>query len=151
MDDIRAELRKIPPVTRFMVLSSAAVSLPVMMHILSGYKVVYTPGLVFGKAQIWRIWTSWFLGLVNAASGVPFIFDMLMLYRASNELEEALFGGHSADYAWHLLVSGAAIMEHLSSSVPSYTFSFTAQHGPIQKLKSPFLDSFPSKISISPL
>ncbi|KAL5637706.1 hypothetical protein ACGC1H_002092 [Rhizoctonia solani] len=106
MDDIRAELRKIPPVTRFMVLSSAAVSLPVMMHILSGYKVVYTPGLVFGKAQIWRIWTSWFLG----PSGVPFIFDMLMLYRASNELEEALFGGHSADYAWHLLVSGAAIM-----------------------------------------
>ncbi|CAE6463418.1 unnamed protein product [Rhizoctonia solani] len=106
MDDIRAELRKIPPVTRFMVLSSAAVSLPVMMHILSGYKVVYTPGLVFGKAQIWRIWTSWFLG----PSGVPFIFDMLMLYRASSELEEALFGGHSADYAWHLLVSGAAIM-----------------------------------------
>ncbi|CAE6382341.1 Derlin-1,2 AltName: Full=ZmDerlin1-2 [Rhizoctonia solani AG-1 IB] len=35
---------------------------------------------------------------------------MLMLYRASKELEEVLFGGHSADYAWHLLVSGAAIM-----------------------------------------
>ncbi|CUA67960.1 Derlin-2 [Rhizoctonia solani] len=117
MDDIRAELRKIPPVTRFMVLSSAAVSLPVMMHILSGYKVVYTPGLVFGKAQIWRIWTSWFLG----PSGIPFIFDMLMLYRASNELEEVLFGGHSADYAWHLLVSGAAIM---GLNVPLRTLIF---------------------------
>ncbi|KAJ1302355.1 hypothetical protein OPQ81_001169 [Rhizoctonia solani] len=117
MDDIRAELRKISPVTRFMVLSSAAVSLPVMMHILSGYTVVYTPGLVFGKAQIWRLWTSWFLG----PSGVPFIFDMLMLYRASNELEEVLFGGHSADYAWHLLVSGAAIM---GLNVPLRTLIF---------------------------
>jgi hypothetical protein len=28
-------------------------------------------------------------------------------------LEEALFGGHSADYAWHLLVSGVAIMVSL--------------------------------------
>lgn len=52
MDDIRAELLKIPPVTRFMVLSSAAVSLPVMMHILSAYKVVYTPQLVFGQFQV---------------------------------------------------------------------------------------------------
>ncbi|KAH7332838.1 DER1-domain-containing protein [Rhizoctonia solani] len=117
MDDIRAEIRKIPPVTRFMVLSSTAVSLPVMMHVLSGYKVVYTPGLVFGQAQIWRLWTSWFLG----PSGLPFIFDMLMLYRASNELEEVLYGGHSADYAWHLLVSGAAIM---GLNVPLRTLVF---------------------------
>ncbi|KAF8600600.1 DER1-domain-containing protein [Ceratobasidium sp. AG-I] len=106
MDDILAELRKIPPVTRFMVASSVAVSLPVMTHILSGYLVVYTPKYVFGQGQIWRIWTSWFLG----PSGLPFIFDMLMLYRSSNELEEALFGGHSADYAWHLIVSAVAIM-----------------------------------------
>jgi Derlin-2/3 len=52
MDDIRAEIRKIPPVTRFMVLSSAAVSLPVMMHMLSGYKVVYTAKYVFGQGQV---------------------------------------------------------------------------------------------------
>lgn len=52
MDDILAELRKIPPVTRFMVVSSVAVSLPVMMHMLSGYSVVYTAKYVFGQGQV---------------------------------------------------------------------------------------------------
>ncbi|GAB1527853.1 hypothetical protein RhiTH_011041 [Rhizoctonia solani] len=107
MDDIRAELRKIPPVTRFMVLSSTAVSLPVMMHMLSGYKVVYAAKYVFGQGQ--RILDMEIMDL------------MVLRTRASKELEEVLFGGHSADYAWHLLVSGVAIM---GLNVPLRTLIF---------------------------
>ncbi|KAF8703178.1 Derlin, partial [Rhizoctonia solani] len=99
MDDVRAELRKIPPVTRFMVLSSTAVSLPVMMHMLSGYKVVYTAKIL----------------------GMEIMDLMVLRTRASKELEEVLFGGHSADYAWHLLVSGVAIM---GLNVPLRTLIF---------------------------
>ncbi|QRV81744.1 Derlin-2 [Ceratobasidium sp. AG-Ba] len=106
MDDVRAELMKIPPVTRFLVVSSVAISLPVMMHLISGTWFVYAPYYVLGKMQVWRIISSWLLG----PPGIPYIFDLIMLYRASTDLEEAIFGGHSADYAWHLIVSGAAIM-----------------------------------------
>lgn len=56
MDDILAELRKIPPVTRFMVASSVAVSLPVMTHILSPYKVVYTASYVFTQGHVSAVW-----------------------------------------------------------------------------------------------
>ncbi|KAG9095631.1 hypothetical protein FS749_010045 [Ceratobasidium sp. UAMH 11750] len=106
MDELRAELLKIPPVTRFIIVSSVVISLPVMMHLISGGWFAYAPVYVFGKMQVWRVVTSWLLG----PPGLSYIFDVIMLHRASTELEEAVFGGHSADYAWHLIVSGAAIM-----------------------------------------
>jgi hypothetical protein len=49
---------------------------------------------------------------------VGFELDKSLNSRASNELEETLFGGHSADYAWHLLVSAAVIMASLTSYYP---------------------------------
>ncbi len=72
------EIRKIPPVTRFLCGSSLAVSLPVMLQLLSPYKVVFVRSLVTqnfevcfhaqrerlrsDEAQLWRIWSSFFFG-----------------------------------------------------------------------------------------
>ncbi|KAG8712058.1 hypothetical protein FRC09_020272 [Ceratobasidium sp. 395] len=106
MDEARAELLKIPPVTRSILVTSVVISLPVMMHLITGTWFVYAPVYVFGRLQVWRFVTSWLLG----PPGIPYIFDLIMLHRASTELEEAVFGGHSADYAWHMIVSGVAIM-----------------------------------------
>ncbi|KAG8744301.1 hypothetical protein FRC10_010373 [Ceratobasidium sp. 414] len=120
MDEARAELLKIPPVTRFIIVTSVVISLPVMMHLISGTWFVYAPVYVFGKMQassVWRLVTSWLLG----PPGLAYIFDVIMLHRASTELEETVFGGHSADYAWHLIVSGAAIM---ALNVPLRTLVF---------------------------
>ena len=72
------EIRKIPPVTRFLCGSSLAVSLPVMLQLLSPYKVIFVRAFVTEKfevcfhaqmkrphsdeAQLWRIWSSFFFG-----------------------------------------------------------------------------------------
>lgn len=46
------EIRKIPPVTRFLCGSSLAVSVPVMMQIMSPYKVIFVPALVTQKFEV---------------------------------------------------------------------------------------------------
>jgi len=87
------EIRKIPPVTRFLCGSSLAVSLPVMLHLLSPYKVIFVRAFVTQKfevcfhaqrecllsdgAQLWRIWSSFFFG---GMSPCVVSLNMLKLY-----------------------------------------------------------------------
>lgn len=46
------ELRKIPPVTRFLCGSSLAVSIPVMLQLLSPYKVIFVRELVTQRFEV---------------------------------------------------------------------------------------------------
>lgn len=46
------ELRKIPPVTRFLCGSSLAVSIPVMLQLLSPYKVIFVKELVTQRFEV---------------------------------------------------------------------------------------------------
>ena len=46
------EIRKIPPVTRFLCGSSLAVSIPVMMQLMSPFKLVFVPVLVTQKFEV---------------------------------------------------------------------------------------------------
>lgn len=50
MDQVIAEVKKIPPVTRFFVLSSLGVTLPTIMNLFS--KGYFLPELVFKKFQV---------------------------------------------------------------------------------------------------
>ena len=88
-----AELQKIPPVTRFLCASQLAVSLPVMLQLVSPRQVIFIWPFVIKNyevilrldewrngcsdlpGQIWRIFTSFFLG----GSGINFIFEFVML------------------------------------------------------------------------
>lgn len=49
-----AELRKIPPVTRFLCASSLAVTIPVLMNIASPYKILFVRDLVLKKFEVCR-------------------------------------------------------------------------------------------------
>ncbi|OSD08771.1 hypothetical protein PYCCODRAFT_1356851 [Trametes coccinea BRFM310] len=69
------EIRKIPPVTRFLCGASLGVTLPVMLQIVSPYKVIFVKELVTRRYEVWRAFTSFFLG----SSGINFIFDFVML------------------------------------------------------------------------
>ncbi|VDB92350.1 unnamed protein product [Peniophora sp. CBMAI 1063] len=100
------EIYKIPPVTRFLCGSSLAVSLPAMLKVVHPYVLVFVKDLVVKKFQIWRIWTSFFLG----GGGINYIFELVMLYRNANMLESEYFPGRSDDLAWQLLVASAAII-----------------------------------------
>ncbi|KAI0694517.1 DER1-domain-containing protein [Cytidiella melzeri] len=112
------EILKIPPVTRFLCASSLAVSLPSMLSIISPYKIIFVKELVTKRLQIWRLYTSFFLG----GSGLNYLFDFIMLYRNSNELEAAHFMGRSADYAWQLIFAAASI---IGLNLPLRTAVFT--------------------------
>jgi len=100
------ELRKIPPVTRFMCGSSLAVTIPVMMQLLSPYKVVFVRALVTQRFELWRVWSSFFFG----GSGLNYLFELVMLYRSSNALEFDHYSRRSPDYAWQLTLAAGAIL-----------------------------------------
>ena len=89
------EIRKIPPVTRFLCGSSLAVTLPVMLQLLGPYKVIFVRGLVThqfevclyaqneclhsNEAQLWRIWSSFFFGGMWSPVVSRCTLDMLKL------------------------------------------------------------------------
>ena len=52
MDQFVAELRKIPPITRFLCGSSLAVTIPVLMNIVAPYKLLFVRELVMKKFQV---------------------------------------------------------------------------------------------------
>jgi len=106
MEGFTAELRKIPPVTRFLCASSLAVTVPALMHIVYPYVLLYKYDLVFKKLQLWRLYTSFFLG----GSGINYIFDMVMLYRTSDQLETGPYSRRSADLAYQLLFACGSII-----------------------------------------
>jgi len=118
MDALTTELRKIPPVTRFLCASSLAITIPVLMNILPPYKVVFVKELVIKRLEIWRLWSSFFLG----SGGINYIFEFVMLYRTSEQLESGQYLRRSADYAYQLLVAGLSI---IAVSTPLQPFIFT--------------------------
>jgi len=113
-----AELRKIPPVTRFLCASSLAVTLPVMLNLVSPYKIIFVPKLVLRHWELWRVFTSFFFG----STGINYLFDLVMLYRNSDQLESRTYPRRSADYAWQLLAASAAIIA-LNVPISSYLHS----------------------------
>ncbi|KAJ7746483.1 Der1-like family-domain-containing protein [Mycena maculata] len=121
MNDIVAEIRKIPPVTRFLIVSSLSVSLPVMMNVVSAYKVIYTHKLVFEQLQVWRLYSSFFLG----SGGITYIFVrvLLLAVRMGSQLEstDGPYFKKSADLAWQLFASCVAI---IITSIPVQPYIF---------------------------
>ncbi|KAF4580440.1 hypothetical protein EYR40_003156 [Pleurotus pulmonarius] len=106
MDGFVAELRKIPPVTRFLCASSLAVTLPVLMNIVPGFKIIFIPRFIYSRFEIWRLWSNFFMG----SAGINYIFEFVMLYRTSDQLESGPYINRSADYAWQLLIACAGIL-----------------------------------------
>ncbi|KAF8632163.1 hypothetical protein AX17_004904 [Amanita inopinata Kibby_2008] len=101
-----AEIKKIPPVTRFLCASSLGVTVPVLLQIVSPYKILFVRELVTQRFEIWRLCTSFFLG----SGGINYIFEFVMLYRTANQLESGPYARKSADFAWQLLFVGASII-----------------------------------------
>jgi len=100
------EIRKIPPVTRFLLGSSLGITLPLLGGLISPYPIFFDWRRVRDRFEIWRAFTSFFF----AGSGMSLIFDIAMLYRNSTALEEGHYSRRSADYAYHLILSAASII-----------------------------------------
>jgi len=106
MDQIIAEIKKIPPVTRFICGSSLCVTGTAIANVISVHSFIFVGNLVFKNFEIWRLYTSFFYG----GRGFGYIFDFVMLYRAANELESKSYLLRSADFAWQLFIASAFII-----------------------------------------
>lgn len=99
------EIRKIPPVTRTLVGATLGMTFPIILTLLPGYWVLFIWKLV-KRGQVWRIPTSFFYG----GSGIPFLFNIVMLYQNSGELESGWYPRRSADYAYQLILASILIL-----------------------------------------
>jgi len=123
MDGFMAEIRKIPPVTRFLCASSLGVTIPVLMNVVSVYKIVFILNRVLRKFELWRLHTSFFLG----SGGINYIFEFVMLYRTADQLESGPYARRSADLAYQLIYAGAFIIA-ACAPLSSVVFSRSLLH-----------------------
>ncbi|KAG0707999.1 Der1-like family-domain-containing protein [Suillus ampliporus] len=106
MAEILTEILKIPPVTRFLVVSSLGITLSAITNLVSPYRLVFITQVVVNKLELWRLYTSFFLGSMN----LNYIFELVMLYRNSNTLESTHYERRSSDYAWQLFLASIALI-----------------------------------------
>jgi len=99
------EIRKIPPVTRFLCITTLVITVSTLLEVVPVYRIVYVKHLVFQRREYWRLLSNFFYG----GKGFAFLINMLMLYRNSNSLEETQYNRRSYDYGWQLLLSSIAI------------------------------------------
>ncbi|KIM42172.1 hypothetical protein M413DRAFT_444636 [Hebeloma cylindrosporum] len=118
MDQLLAEIRKIPPVTRFVCGSSLGVTGSVILGAVAPYTVLFVKDFVFKRLQLWRLYTAFFFG----GGGIQYIFEFVMLYRTVNDLETKSYSNRSADFAWQLFWACGGI---LATTLPLRTYIFT--------------------------
>ena len=83
MDDIRAAIGRIPPVTRYCLAITLFLSFCMTYSILSPYSLLLDWSAVF-QGQVWRVVTTFFF--VGPFS-MPFLFGMAMIYYTLSAIE----------------------------------------------------------------
>ncbi|PWN19775.1 Der1-like protein [Microstroma glucosiphilum] len=103
------DIGSMPPVTRLWAFSSLAVSLAEHISLLSRYSLFYSPSLTFNltSPQIYRCITSF---LYFGEFGIDFLFHLFFFIRYSRMLEENHYAGHTADFAWLVVVCGSLLL-----------------------------------------
>lgn len=94
-----AQLRKIPPFTRYTVLGVLGATLPTLLQILSPYHLAFIPHRI---AQNWEL-QRLILPFLFGGGGLNLVFSLIMLYRSLNELEEGHFQRRLADMSAFVL------------------------------------------------
>lgn len=99
----------LPPVTRIWAIGCVAVSLLEHVSVISSYSLFYSPALVFNltRPQPYRVITSF---LYFGEFGIDFIFHLFFFIRYARMLEENHYVGHTADFAWLVVVCGSLLL-----------------------------------------
>ncbi|KAF8999126.1 DER1-domain-containing protein [Cyathus striatus] len=104
--DLIEEIKKIPPITRLFCGSLVGISLPVFAGAISAYKTVFVWKYVWKNYEIWRLYSSFFLG----SQGFTFIFEVATLYQTTNQLETGPYKSRTADFIWQSFFAAAGII-----------------------------------------
>ncbi|KAK0543126.1 hypothetical protein OC845_006275 [Tilletia horrida] len=101
------ELNKIPPVSRFLLLGTLGITVPVILKLISPTPFVLYWPWIQQRFHVWRLVTPFFM----AGGGIQLIFDMIALFRSSTALEEGEpFYRSTSTYAWTLTLTNALII-----------------------------------------
>ncbi|PWN53001.1 Der1-like protein [Violaceomyces palustris] len=100
------DLETIPPITGIWASLALATALLEHTHVVNQFQLFYTPHLVFGKLQLWRVITTF---TYFGSLGLDFVFHLFYLMRYSRMLEENSFQRRS-DYLWLLLFSSSLLL-----------------------------------------
>lgn len=103
MTDIKEWFKSLPLFTRYWLGLTALFSLLGRFGILHPSYLILTYESVFHKFQIWRLATSVFFYPINSSTGIHFLFNCYFLYNYSLQLENNVYLGRPADYAFLLL------------------------------------------------
>ncbi|KIL62866.1 hypothetical protein M378DRAFT_165141 [Amanita muscaria Koide BX008] len=106
------------PVTRFLCLASLGVNVLVFMDLVHPHKLVFIRELVTQRYEIWRIFTTFFLG----SGDFRYVLELVTLYVIAEHLESGPFARSSADFAWQLILVGTAL---ITACLPLNTFTLT--------------------------
>jgi len=98
------ELKRLPPVTRVLLVTFVVVTLLVRMDVFKLSLLCLSFDALFRDFQLWRLLTNVFIHGLN----VPFILNMLSLFKYGAHLERTHFNS-TADYVWFLILGGAAL------------------------------------------
>ncbi|KAG8932550.1 hypothetical protein FRC03_004616 [Tulasnella sp. 419] len=128
---IESWIADIPPVTRWWILSSCAISLAVQCQLVAPVQLYFSFKSAFVNVQPWRaISTFLYFGPLS----LDFVFHLFFFMRYSRMLEESSYANRKADYLWLLILSSLVLLAvsplitlpFLSSSlafVPIYLWS----------------------------
>ncbi|CAG7847743.1 Derlin {ECO:0000256/RuleBase:RU363059} [Serendipita indica DSM 11827] len=106
--DIVAEINKIPPVTRVIIVSSCLIALPIFFHLASPLWYHLDYGRVTAALQIYRLYTCL---LVPSPRTSPFswLFSTIMLFQHLKRIEEKDYHRRLPDMVWQFALSSVAI------------------------------------------
>jgi Derlin-2/3 len=89
-----------PKITKILILSSFSISILVWSGLITTLDIYLNYSLILKRFQIWRILTSFlYFGELN----LSLVFNMVVFFRDSKDLEKKIFHGSCADYLYFLL------------------------------------------------
>ncbi|GAA5864184.1 hypothetical protein JCM3774_001249 [Rhodotorula dairenensis] len=100
------ELAKIPPFTRSTVGGILAVTLPVLLQVVSPYRIAFLPDRIAHRFELWRLVTPFLYG----GGGINLVFSLIMMYRSLLDLEDGHFARRLADMTWAFILIGLGII-----------------------------------------
>ncbi|KAH9477566.1 Derlin-3 [Psilocybe cubensis] len=113
IDQLGTDIMKIPPITRFISGSAVAVTLAEMGRYVDHRQLLFQKDMVFGKLQLWRLYTSFFAGGNEYGyRHIPytFILDLMILHRMLSDLETKSYRHSPADLSWQLFMACIVII-----------------------------------------
>ena len=88
-----------PKITKILIISSVAISVLVWSGLVTTLDIYLNYTLIIKRFQIWRLLTTF---LYFGELSLSFVFNMVVFFRDSKDLEKKIFHGSCADYLYFL-------------------------------------------------